>query len=355
MLASSLLFACNQDNSGNSINAEEDEIASLYRDAQTQGERQLVVWAGGDAPTSPNNWIVAEWKKDFPDIDLQLITDLSKFHDVTIDKELALGNPTADVTHLQTVQNFQRWRDEGHLEAFKPASWNKIPDDIKDQDGYYLPVYMITFAHYVNKNNIISEPDSFTDYLKPEYKDNLILTYPHDDDAVLYLYKKIVDKYGWEFVDNLLAQNPRWIRGTAAPRAVVARGEKMATFGVAASFTESTTGKTVLPTEDTFLTWAQTGGIFKKARHKTAAKLYISWLTSKKMQEKWIQWSVRNDIQTKAGYRPYSTYPNTSPVDFFKFMVDRESLEIFKKQIEEKIGPVQGDSPLIDPEILSLL
>ena len=43
--------------------------------------------------------------------------------------------------------------------------------------------------------------------------------------------------------------------------------------------------KLILPKNDSFLTWPQTGAIFKAARRPAAAKLYMSWLLSKEMQE----------------------------------------------------------------------
>ena len=33
-----------------------------------------------------------------------------------------------------------------------------------------------------------SYPVEYTDYLKPEFKDKLVITYPNDDDAVLYQF-----------------------------------------------------------------------------------------------------------------------------------------------------------------------
>ena len=81
----------------------------------------------------------------------------------------------------------------------------------------------------------------------------------------------------------------------------------------------------------------------------------MTWILSKKMQGLWGEWSVRDDMPDKAEYKSYKTYPNTSPTEFINFMLDRDALNNFSKQIEAKIGPVQGGSPLTDPAILELL
>ncbi|MBP3942613.1 ABC transporter substrate-binding protein [Sphingobacteriaceae bacterium WQ 2009] len=335
---------------------EADALTRLYQEALVT-DQEITVWGGGDAPYQLD-WIKEAWEKDFPEIKINIRVDLSKFLDEEIDQQLASGNLTPDVVHLQTVNDFHRWRDEGVLEPYKSIHWDQINADYKDVNGYFTPLYMISFSHIVNTNATDILPDNYTDFLKPEFKDQLILTYPHDDDAVLFVFKKIIDKYGWEYLDQLIAQNPQWIRGTEAPGVVVGRAEKAGTFGIAGYFDQTlyTNGsRFILPTVDPFLTWAQTGAIFKLSKHKAAAKLYISWLTSKKIQEQWIQWSVRRDVPLKNGYQHFSTYPNTSPKEFETFMLDREALTIFREQVAEKIGPVQGGSPLTDPEILRII
>ncbi|MBV8327444.1 ABC transporter substrate-binding protein [Chryseobacterium sp.] len=353
---SCMALSCNDDHtSADSVQKEQDEIQRLYHEAKAEGN-EIIIWSGGDAP-GQMDWIKNEWEKDFPDISIKIRVDLSKVLDAEIDQQLADNNLTPDITHLQTIHDFHRWKARGLLENFKPEGWDHIPAGLKDPEGAFTPVYMVTFAMLANREQVQHLPQSYTDLLTPLYKNKIILTYPHDDDAVLYLYKKIVDKYGWNYIDQLIKQNPQWIRGTAAPEAQVRKGNKLATIASAGVFDTSIDGgaQVVLPSEDPFLTWAQTAAIFKATRHKAAAKLYVTWMLSKKMQNQWVEWSVRDDLPTKAGYNSYKTYPNTSPEEFIKFMLDRNSLNAFSKQIEAKIGPVQGGSPLTDPAILDLL
>ncbi|MFA6058397.1 MAG: ABC transporter substrate-binding protein [Taibaiella sp.] len=331
------------------------EINRLYLEAKAEGN-EFILWGGGDSPGGLN-LIKNEWQKDFPDIKITARVDLSKFLDVDIDQAIANGGVVPDVAQLQTIHDFHRWKLQGALEPFKSVNWNNIPDDIKDQNAAFTPLFMGTFSIVASRINVNPLPTSYLDLLKPQFKNKMMLTYPHDDDAVLFLYKKVVDKYGWAFVDSLIAQNPEWIRGTAAPRAQIQKGNKLVTMGVSAAFEKERDGGSpiVLPAEDPFLTWPQTAAIFKNAKHKAAAKLYIAWILSKKMQNVWTQWSVRKDMPTKGDYKNYREYPNTSPVEFINFMLDRNGVEQFKNQMKTKIGPVQGSSPLTDPYILSLL
>jgi len=39
-----------------------------------------------------------------------------------------------------------------------------------------------------NTNFVTTPPKEYTDYLKPEFKNKLAITYPNDDDAVLWQF-----------------------------------------------------------------------------------------------------------------------------------------------------------------------
>ena len=60
-------------------------------------------------------------------------------------------------------------------------------------------------------------PQYYTHYLAEKWTNEIILPYPNDDDAVIYLFTLITHKYGWKFINAFKAQNPKWARGTATP------------------------------------------------------------------------------------------------------------------------------------------
>ena len=40
-----------------------------------------------------------------------------------------------------------------------------------------------------NLNKTSAVPTTYQDFIKPEFKDKIVLTYPNDDDAVLYQFE----------------------------------------------------------------------------------------------------------------------------------------------------------------------
>jgi ABC-type Fe3+ transport system substrate-binding protein len=283
-------------------------------------------------------------------VSITIRTDLSKYHDARIDNQLIRNRLEPDVAQLQTLHDYDRWKSQGELLAYKPAGWDMVYPQFKDPDGAYTGFMALAFS-YLTNNALVPAgqvPRTPLDFLDPRYTGKLTITWPNDDDSVLYMFKNIIDRYGWSYLDRLMAQRPTFVRGMPASVGAVSTGAAAATiagFGALASNPASPTTFT-LPTDDFFQSWAQTAAIFAKAKHPAAAKLYLNWLLSKPFQQSAVpQWSVRGDVPPPAGYKPIVAYANTSHVGFHDFMKNRSGVEQFKSQIELYVGVPQGPNP----------
>ncbi|KPI22056.1 hypothetical protein OK074_7250 [Actinobacteria bacterium OK074] len=330
--------------------SENDQLQALYKAAKAEGGK-VTVYIGGDAPGQWDS-LAASFTKQFPDMKINLVTDLSKYHNARIDNQLATHHLVADAAILQTAQDFDRWKKQGDLLKYKPVGWDKVFANAKDKDGYYTGVFYGAFSYVVNTKQLPSDPSDFkgTDLLKSQYKNKLIFTYPNDDDAVLFGFKQIVDQYGWGYLAKLMAQNPDFVRGTPYSTAGVASGKYLATAATAGP--PPPDGTQVFADSERFNTWAQRGAIFKKAPHKAGAELFMSWLNSKATQKSAVAtwtWSVRKDVTPPNGLKPLSTYKNTDPDAFVKFMSNRAAVERFRSQVELYVGQVKGADPA-DPD-----
>ncbi|WP_406437543.1 ABC transporter substrate-binding protein [Streptomyces sp. NBC_01613] len=326
--------------------SEQDQLQALYKAAKAEGGK-VTVYIGGDAPGQWNSLSQA-FEQQFPDVKPHLVTDLSKYHDARIDNQLATGHLVADATILQTSQDFDRWKKDGDLLKYKPVGWDKVFANAKDKDGYFTGVFYGAFSYLVNNKEIPAKAGDFkgTDLLKPEYKNKLVLTYPNDDDAVLFGYQQIVDKYGWNYLAKLVAQNPKLIRGVPGSAAGVAGGDYLASIAVGGDARPN--GTQVFSSTERFNSWTQRGAIFKQAPHKAGAKLFMSWMNSQNTQKNAIAtwtWSVRKDVAPPTGLQPLASYKNTDPKAFAKFMSNRSEVERFRSQVELYFGQVKGVDP----------
>lgn len=138
-------------------------------------------------------------------------------------------------------------------------------------------------------------PRNARDFLDPRYTDKLAIAWPNDDDAVRFLLN-LIDRYGWSYLDGLLAQRPRFVRGLQTAAAAVTSGRAAATIRRCrrAGQDPNSPSAFTLPGGDFCQSWAQTAAIFAKARHPAAAKLCPNRVLSKPFQQTSLrQWSVR--------------------------------------------------------------
>ncbi|KAK9768197.1 hypothetical protein K7432_001333 [Basidiobolus ranarum] len=334
------------------VMAEETELERLYKDALEEGGL-VNVYAGGDLPNGAST-IVKAFESRFPGTKLNITVDLSKYHNRLIDKQLAQGGHAleADLAHLQTVQDFPRWKSQGVLMQYKPIGFEYIYDPYKDKEAYYWATHIYYFTNLVSTRIPLTQrPIEAADYLRPELNGGkIIFTYPNDDDAVLYQFMKVIEQNGEGWLKAFLDQRPIAVRGTGTPSFYINNGTCHVTFTSKGSLTPTATDKsvTILPKKTFFQSWAQLGGIFKDAKHPATAKLYISWLTSYNVQKTLMShtWSQRTDIPPPPGIKPIWMIENTSPLGFQNYMENRTKVAEDMAFIEKHVGPVVGVSPL---------
>lgn len=61
-------------------------------------------------------------------------------------------------------------KDEGLIQPYKVSTWDTIPDDAKDPEGYWYGDYYGVLAYAVNTDVVDNVPTDWSDLLKPEYQ-----------------------------------------------------------------------------------------------------------------------------------------------------------------------------------------
>ncbi|MER5522483.1 ABC transporter substrate-binding protein [Streptomyces sp. NPDC002763] len=320
-------------------------LDELYRAALAEGGK-LVMYAGGDTPTQQDG-TKAAFKARFPDIDLTLIVDYSKYHDVRVDNQFATGTLVPDLVQFQTLQDFVRWNEQGRLLRYKPAGFSKVYDAFKDPQGAWVATSALAFSFMYGVAAVGSDaPRTPLDLIDPKWKGKIASSYPHDDDAVLYLYTLYAQRYGWDWVAKLAAQDVRFARGSNSPGDAVFAGDKAIGIGTAGSLTSpsSSPARFVVTDGHPFMAWGQRAAILKQAKNPTAAKLFLNWQLSADWQQGAFNgWSVRTDVTPTGGLKPIWKYPDAHLDGFPRFMADRAEVERWKQTFALYFGEVKGD------------
>lgn len=322
---------------------ERRSLDELYADALREGGK-LVIYAGGDT-ADQQDAVKQAFLARFPGIDLTLVVDYSKYHDVRVDNQLATGTLVPDVVQLQTLHDFTRWKRQGVLLDYKPAGFSAVHPLFKDPNGAWVAITVIAFSSMYHASLGADGPATPRDLVDPRWKGAISSSYPHDDDAVLYLYRLYTEAYGWDWVRRLAEQQPAFGRGSQTPIVALATGQKAVGIGGAGSLASPLAPgvQWVVPDGHPFMAWGQRAAILRRAANPTAAKLYLNWQLSAPVQQfSFSGWSVRRDVTPVGGLKPIWEYPNANITGFERFMADRADVERWKQTFALYFGEVQG-------------
>jgi ABC-type Fe3+ transport system substrate-binding protein len=320
--------------------ARAETLDELYEKAKT--EKALVFYAGG--PAAPHENRAREFMQRFPGITVSVTGGFSNVLNERINKQIADKKLGVDMAFFQTVQDFVAWKRQGVLLAFKPDGFEQVMPNLRDPDGAYVALSANTITYAWNTSIVKPEdaPKSALDFLKPAFAGKLISVYPHDDDAALYLFHIIVQKYGWEWMGRYMANKPNFVQGHLPVARSVADGSNAATLDATSTIWGlKRTGQPVevafSPVDDTPV-FTLTGGIFKDAPHPNAAKLYLSWYLAKEQQSRLGTFSPRTDVAPPPGLQPLTSYKIANA--FREFMLDDKLVADLRKRMEGYTGPV---------------
>ncbi|KAM0418768.1 hypothetical protein ACHAPT_012278 [Fusarium lateritium] len=323
-------------------------IDEIYQAALEEGG-VVTCWHGGDEVLQQAA-LKQAFETRFPGMTLNVTVNRSKYHSVNLDRQLALGNVEVDSIILQALHDYPRWDQDGALLHYAPANFYKVLAPFRHIRAAYYGFAINAWSTVWNTDKETNPPREWPDFLKPEYKNKLVLTHPSDDDAIAYIFDLVMNQYGYEWFDSLLTQNPRWVRGTGSPLAVLrqANSTQSVTFTASIGLTPSGLLNASFPTRGNFVSWPRSVAILKNAPHPEGAKLLSNFLLSDDFQNGMSQWSARKDIPAPAGYPGILDMDATNSAEYMRFMSDRGRVEALGMHFEDRIGMPQGPSPLID-------
>jgi len=195
---------------------------------------------------------------------------------------------------------------EGVFANYKVATWDTIPDDVKDADGAWFGDYYGVFAFEVNTQLVQNVPQDWPDLLKPEYSGQIALAGDPrvSSQAILSVYASGLANggslddasKGLDFFKQL-KDNGNLIPGVIASATTVANGETPISIrwtynALAGRDATAAAGgpeiAVVVPTSGRF------GGVYVQgisayAPHPNAAKLWEEFLYSDEGQNLWLR------------------------------------------------------------------
>jgi len=317
--------------------AQKHDLDALYERAAAEGE----VSAYLQGPPQVYAEFVNAFEAKYPKLKVRIT---SGRYDLMpkIDAQIAAGAMEADLAILQTTQDYVRWKRQGALQSFAPADFDLIPAGLKDPDAQFLPVFLVMIGLAYNPMQVSKPeaPRTISDFLKPAFKSKIVSTYPHDDDLTLYSNTLIVETYGWGMIERLLQQDIKFVRSHVLVAQETAKGERPVTFDQISQFNKVSF---VAPEDLPMPVYPITTGIFAKAPHPNAAKLFLAFAISKEQQQRTAASGaipVRPDVGPAAGLKPLSSYRIAD--GYINFISNETRTKELRQRFEGYIGPPQG-------------
>jgi putative spermidine/putrescine transport system substrate-binding protein len=194
-------------------------------------------------------------------------------------------------------------KDEGLIQPYKVSTWDTIPDDAKDPDGYWYGDYYGVMAFMVNKDIIANAPQTWADLQKDEYAASVALSGDPrtSNQAILSVQNAAIANggtledptAGLQFFADLNAAG-NYVP-VIANNALVARGETPIritwdynALAGADSFEGNPPVEVVVPT-DARIAGVYVQAISAYAPHPNAAKLWMEHLYSDEGQLLWMK------------------------------------------------------------------
>lgn len=150
------------------------DLDALYEAAKAEGQLTTIAL--------PHNWcgygdVIAGFKAKYPGINVNELNPDAGSADELEAVRANKGNtgPQApDVLDIGLAFG-PAAKDEGLLQPYKVSTWDEIPDDAKDADGYWYGDYYGVMAFLVNKDLVSTMPSDWSDLTNPEYANGVAI------------------------------------------------------------------------------------------------------------------------------------------------------------------------------------
>src|SRR5438309_6537424 len=139
--------------------------SQLYAEARTEGA--FAFYVGG--PTAPWEAKAKIFEQRYPGIKVSITGGFSNVLDKKIDEQLKDDKLEVDAAIFQTLQDFVRWKAQGHLLSYKPQGFDAIDASFKDPDGAFYGTMVIAMPYRAHTEQLrsVDVADPALDCLQP--------------------------------------------------------------------------------------------------------------------------------------------------------------------------------------------
>jgi iron(III) transport system substrate-binding protein len=198
---------------------------------------------------------------------------------------------------------------EGKFLAYKPVSWDLVPDTFKDKDGAWVAQRLSMLVPTYRTDKVSDPPKAWKDLAADRFKGQLITADPAFTSIAYLIAHKLSATLGWDYFKQLAANDMMIVQGNAQVAQALLSGERTVAFtsDISALSVEIAKGAPIgltSPQEGVFLITSPQG-IPAKAPHPNAAKAFMDFNLSPDVQNLFVSeglHSPRSDLSAPKGF-----------------------------------------------------
>jgi iron(III) transport system substrate-binding protein len=205
-------------------------------------------------------------------------------------QEQQAGRLAADVMTTSDPAATAALARKGAFVAFKPKNFDKIVEEGRDKDGYFVAQRLNLMTIYLRSDKVADadRPKSWTDLLDPRHKGKLVMTDPSFTALQLMVVATLSKNLGWDYYEKLRKNDIMIVKGNQQVSDNIKRGERLIAVGALDSYAadERRAGHpivTILPADGTFVIPAPTV-VIKGSPNPNAAKLLAEFMIGDAVQ-----------------------------------------------------------------------
>ena len=225
--------------------------------------------------------------KKYPDIAMDYQSAGAGKLMAKIATERQSGKIMADIIWTSEVPDFFNMKAEGILEKYESPELKAVINPFSDYDGSFTAIRLGTLGIAYNKRHVKEAPTQWSDMMKPEFKKAFGIANPALSGTSYMSIQLLVDKFGWEYIENVHKNGARMGKGSGQVIDDTASGDLLACIGVDYIVNDKIKKGAdlalVYPSE--MLVIPSPAAIFKGTPNLDAAKKFVDFLLSEEGQK----------------------------------------------------------------------
>lgn len=199
-------------------------------------------------------------------------------------QEQQAGRTAVDVMTTSDPAATASLARKGMFVAFKPKNFDKVVDEGRDKDGYFVAQRLNLMTIYARSDKLPASdlPKTWGDLLDAKYKGKLIMTDPSFTALQLTVVGMMSKNIGWDYYEKLRKSDIMIVQGNQQVSDNIKRGERLIAVGALDSYAadDRKAGHpvvTIVPADGTFVIPSPTA-VIKGSPNPNAAKLFAEFM-----------------------------------------------------------------------------